>query len=36
MDHGRALDIALRQGRQSARALAGECARLAISPSPAS
>jgi hypothetical protein len=30
MNHGRALDLALRQGRLSAHALAGECARLAI------
>ena len=32
MNRGRALDLALRQGRQSAHALAGECARLAIMP----
>jgi hypothetical protein len=28
MDHGRALDIALRQARESARAMTGECAQL--------
>jgi hypothetical protein len=34
MGYGRALDAALRQGRQAAHALAGECARLAFRPSP--
>jgi hypothetical protein len=32
MNHGRALDSALRQGRQAAHAMAGECARLAARP----
>ncbi|HEY3958708.1 MAG TPA: hypothetical protein VGM53_35550 [Streptosporangiaceae bacterium] len=32
MDHGRVLDAALRQARQAAHALAGECARLAFRP----
>ncbi len=32
MDHGRVLDAALRQARQAAHAMAGECARLAIQP----
>lgn len=32
MNHGRALDLALRQGRQSAHALAGECAQFATGP----
>jgi hypothetical protein len=32
MNHGRALDVALRQARQEAHALAGECARLAFAP----
>jgi hypothetical protein len=34
MDHGRALDNALRQGRRAAHAMAGECARLAFQPDP--
>jgi hypothetical protein len=34
MHHGRALDQALRQGRQAAHAIAGECARLAFLPDP--
>ena len=33
MDHGRALEMALRQGSRAAHALAGECARLAVDPS---
>jgi hypothetical protein len=32
MNQGRILDTALRQGRQAARAMAGECAQLAIRP----
>jgi len=34
MGHGRAVDIALRQARQEAHAMAGECARLAFAPDP--
>ena len=34
MDHGRTLDIALRQARQAAHSMAGEFARLAVPPDP--